>query len=459
MVDSIRYGALDIAVTDRFTRRWDDAGSGATLDGAFFNPEISSTLYAQGWRYLGSTGHRSHADMTGARGAILVRGANAADQMIKPPVRFDLIWTDEKSGAKKNGSVWRPVAPPGYVALGDVWAALSWDAPLTEYYACVRQELAGRRYVREGVIGDMIWDDKKSGARRDVSTWQIRPPQYPTDSTERLILGADLHRAHASHARPSGTVHVLDLPAAVARRNPPAVPVLTSHREPDPVAQITDRAVTVPMTVVKDPGKNIAWQAANSPFYTLERRVNFTLQIFRNNEAGSTPAESSVAVTTGITKEMSEEFSRRTSTTVSASAGIEIKGLSASVETSVTTELGYSSRHSVTQLNSVTKTHGLTTPARSSGALWSATHEIIAIRRNGEAVGGQGGLKFDVDSYFTGQYPRGAQAQMSTEGVGAQEGTLAQAFGETGEPNVPDAEPQGADADEDPRIGEEPRIG
>lgn len=439
MVESVRYGALDIAVTDRFLRRWDDDGSGAAMDGVFFNPDFGGgTLYAQGWRYLGSLGSNTQADITGKRATILVRGANAADTMIKPPVRFELIWNDRGSGAKRDGSVWRPIPPTGYVALGDVFADFSWDAPNPAYYACIRRELAGRSYVREGVIGDLIWNDKKSGSKSDVSIWQIRPPRYPSDSTERLILGADLLRAHSSYDRPTEAVYALDLPAVIAKRNPPERPVLTSHREPDPVAQITDRAVTVPCTIIKDPDKTIAWQVANSPFYTLERRVNYSLQIFRNNEAGTTPAESSVAVTTGVTKEKSEEFSKKTSVTVSASVGVEAKGFSASVSTSVSTELGYSTRTGVSLLNSVTKTHGLTTPPRSSGALWSATHEIVAVRKGGAAIGGQGGLKFDIDHYVTGEYPSSAGVAANVEGIDTPQATTAEAFGET-EANIPDA--------------------
>ncbi len=416
MVESVRHGALDIAVTDRFVRLWDDRGSGATLHGAFFDPLITDAMYAQGWRALGSVGHGgNHDDITGTRATILVRGVNAADAMVRPPTDFQLVWRDEKSGAKQDGSVWRPVAPSGYVALGHVFSR-SWNKPPAHWYACIRRDFAGRRYVRDGVIGDLIWNDQKSGAKTDVGVWQIRSAPYPSDSEERLILGADLILSVNHYSRPTDTVSVLDLPAAVARRNPPPRPVLTSHREPDPIAQVTDRAVIVPCTLVKDPNKTIAWQVANSPFYTLERRVNYTLQIFRNNEAGTVPQPSNRRVTTGVSKERSEEYSRKTSVTVSASAGISIKAFSASIDTSVTTELGYSSRYGVTQFTEDSKDHGLITPPRSSGALWSATHEVIAIRKDGDAVGGQGGLRFDVDSYVTGEFPGSAGVRATVDG-------------------------------------------
>ncbi|WKK27178.1 Vps62-related protein [Streptomyces olivoreticuli] len=441
VVDSVRYGALDIAVTDRFVRVWDDNGSGATLNGSFFNPYISDSMYQQGWRVLGGVGHGGREEINGRYGTVLVRGVSATDPETAPPVRFELIWNDAGSGAKKDGSVWRMIPPAGYVALGDVFQ-LGHGAPDPRWFACVRRNIGGRSYVREGHIGELIWNDKKSGAKKNVSVWQVRAPQYPSDPTERLILGADLYRAVGHHDKPSDTVYVLDLPAAVVKRQPPNPPRLESHAiPPQETGPITDRVVTVPFTTITDPGKTLAWQAANSPFYTLERRVNYRLVLHRDNSAGSETPPDSQAVTTGVTTENSQEYSRRTSVTVSASAGISFKGLSAGVETSATTELGYSTRYSVAQLVSETKTWSLLTPPRKSGALWAARHEIITLRKDGTDVGGRGGLKFDVDSRVTGEYPPAREAESAVrvlvDGIEVADDPKDQPFGEA-ESNVPE---------------------
>ncbi|CAH3135537.1 unnamed protein product, partial [Pocillopora meandrina] len=53
------------------------------------------------------------------------------------------IWTDEGSGGRQYGSFWRVNAPPGFVALGDV-ACNNWSQPTPEFtakYACIRQDL------------------------------------------------------------------------------------------------------------------------------------------------------------------------------------------------------------------------------------------------------------------------------------------------------------------------------
>jgi hypothetical protein len=407
-LDSIRYGALELAVTDQFTRRWDDRGSGASLHGAFFNPNLD-TAYAQGWRYMGSLAHvGNHEDISGRRATILVRGVNAADQMTKPPVRFDLIWRDQGSGANANGAVWRPVAPAGYVALGDVWGGWdSWDAPLLEYYACIRKDFGGRSYVREATIGDLVWWDKKSGAHANVATYKIVPPAYPADSTERLILGADLHVAVGHYNTPDERVYVLDVPASVVKKDPPPVPVLTSSQAPDPreTLPVINRIVTVPCTLIADPGKTLQWQVANSPFYQLERWASYYWQMHYDNTAGSAEQPVSQNVTTGISREKSEEFSKKTGVTVEASAGISFKGLGASVSTSTTTELGYSRRYGETQFSETTQVWPMVTPPRKACALWSPRHEIRSVRKDGTIVGGGSGLVFEVDSRINTEFP------------------------------------------------------
>ncbi|MGY0061164.1 Vps62-related protein [Streptomyces sp. LZ34] len=429
MVESARYGAIDLAVTSGFTRVWDDGGSGGALHGAFFSPKVSWNDWLAGWRVLAHIGRSSHADINNQATALLARSVSG--DILRPPRDFELIWRDAGSGADENGAVWRPIPQDGYVALGDVFTG-SWNKPDPAWHVCVRKEVGGRRYVREAQIAELVWDDRGSGADRDVSVWQVRNPGYPSDSEERLILEADAFVAGNQHnVRPSRTVWVLDLPALVVKRTPPEIPKLDSYEQPDPIAQVTDRSVTVPCTVIKDPNATPAWQVQNSPFYTLERRVNYTLKMFRDNRHGTTEQPDSQSIKTGVATEESKEFSKRTSVSVTASAGINIKAFSTSVTTSVSTELGYSTRYGVTQLNETTTTWSMVTPPRSSGALWAATHEIIAIRKDGDTVGGQGGLKFDVDARVSGEHPGGAGLKTFVDdSETTADGLKAQPFGE-----------------------------
>ncbi|KAL6882932.1 hypothetical protein HDV57DRAFT_465618 [Trichoderma longibrachiatum] len=76
-------------------------------------------------------------------------------------LHYERIWKDEGSGADRDGSFWRPVAPAGYVALGDVASGAGWDAaPSVDDVWCVRGDLV----TRGGFRPESAWDDKGSGA-------------------------------------------------------------------------------------------------------------------------------------------------------------------------------------------------------------------------------------------------------------------------------------------------------
>ncbi|MGW1072323.1 Vps62-related protein [Streptomyces sp. NPDC002537] len=438
MATSIRYGALDIAVTSHFGTLWTDAGSGAKENFSAHAPQMEYADWMGGWTVLAHVARPDHSSLTGKFAVVVARGVNPADELLKPPVRFERIWTDRGSGAKANGAVWRPIPPDGYVALGDVWTGY-WDAPKLGSFVCVRKgAVGGRSYVREGEIGARIWHDRGSGAKDgNCGVWSVVPPAYPLDSTERLLLDVGGFVARGdSWDRPNRTVYVLDLPAVVLKQNPAPAPRQTSHAFPDPreTPKVMDRQVTVPCTVVSDPGKTPGWQTANSPFYTMERRTSYFAQMHNDNSNGGQPQEPTQSVTTGVTESKSKEFSSKTGVTVTAKVGIEVKGLSAGVETSVTRELGYSTRTEVSVMQQQNFTWTLRTAPRTSAVAWSPRHEIRAVRRDGDVVG-QAALVFDVESRTYTQYPPVAAAEKGA--VSDTTATDVEPFG-TVESNLPE---------------------
>ena len=38
--------------------------------------------------------------------------------LLAPPIDFKLIWDDRKTGGGSGVSIWQPIPPPSYVALG-----------------------------------------------------------------------------------------------------------------------------------------------------------------------------------------------------------------------------------------------------------------------------------------------------------------------------------------------------
>ena len=68
---------------------------------------------------------------------------DVGDGYVVSPVRYDLVWKDGKSGvlgSRSSLTVWKPVPPPGYVALGFV-ARYVTKPPSTSMVFCVHQSL------------------------------------------------------------------------------------------------------------------------------------------------------------------------------------------------------------------------------------------------------------------------------------------------------------------------------
>jgi hypothetical protein len=68
---------------------------------------------------------------------------DVGDGYVASPIRYDLVWKDGKSGvlgSRSNLTIWKPVPPPGYVALGLVARYVS-KPPSTNMVYCVHQSL------------------------------------------------------------------------------------------------------------------------------------------------------------------------------------------------------------------------------------------------------------------------------------------------------------------------------
>ncbi len=86
-------------------------------------------------------------------------------------LEYEWRYDDKGSGAKDDVSIWRPLAPPGYVALGDV-AVLDYEAP--PFAARVVRDVPG---VTAKPLGyERIWDDEGSFGAHDVALWSPIPP-------------------------------------------------------------------------------------------------------------------------------------------------------------------------------------------------------------------------------------------------------------------------------------------
>lgn len=427
-----RYGPLELVFSSPgwVWLAWWDKKSGAAKDGSFWAP----WRHTVGDWYLGSIGKKGYAaPLTG----LMVREVDKANEILKPPLRFECIWTDRGTGSTLDGSVWRPIPPPGYVALGDVFTK-GHQAPQEHHFACVRKTFEGRELVRRAEIGNEIWNDRKSGGKYgDVSVWEIITPPYPDGSEERLLVAPGTLTAVPNYDRPGPTdvTWVLDLPAVVETLSGPDVPKMNSYDKPVDLIAKPDRRVTVPYTMVKDDSWPEKDRILKTPFYKIERRRWFKTVMHRDNRNGSNPAEIGHRVDSGVTTERSKEFSLKTGITVGYEAGVQAPGGIASMKShvSLSLELGYSTRTSVSILKSESKEQKLVIPAGKAGALWAQAHELIPLRANGDPIpGASDPLSFSIDSYVTGEYPPKAGVRHLADGTDVTAATLPAADPETG---------------------------
>jgi hypothetical protein len=85
--------------------------------------------------------------------------------------QYTWIWDDTGSGAFTDGSVWRPVVPPGYASLGDV-IVVGHDAPTSATWL-VRDDPG---VLARPLAYEQVWNDTLSLGLHDVALWNPVPP-------------------------------------------------------------------------------------------------------------------------------------------------------------------------------------------------------------------------------------------------------------------------------------------
>jgi hypothetical protein len=276
-----QFGELVLAFTTDFDFRWNDRESGGKYDGSFWQPRPPKGFYA-----LGGVGVKGYDDPSGKVAALCVRAADGASSRapLALPTGYDRIWKDSGSGAKHDGSCWRPKAPQGYVALGDVFNSGHDTPPPLEDAICVRADL-----THDAVAGAFIWDDKDTGSDKDFGAWEIAPPPAFSDPTLGLFA-AGTYVGVDSHDKPKydAVLNVLMVPLPNEVGTNPPEPSLDGYSAPPQrTPEVVDRVVTVPFTAVKDDSRDLRWKVENSPFYQIERKAWYELTIFEHNKTGS----------------------------------------------------------------------------------------------------------------------------------------------------------------------------
>lgn len=403
LAKQIQFGDLILAFTTDFSWRWDDRGSGGSYDGSYFHPQPPSGFHA-----LGSLAFKGYDNPDGKYSSLCVKDASGGGKAaLSKPTGYDLIWKDSGSGARADGSCWRPIPPSGYVALGDVFQS-GYSKPSTSDVMCVNNEL-----VAEGLVGDQIWIDRSTGAHQDFGSWAIQVYTGFKDTTDGIFaVGTFTSRGGSgAHNKPSSSPVLwnLRLPLPTTSGRNAEKPSLGSRTSPPTTTNpVVDRIVTVPYTCIQDKSsrKPLKWIVETTPFYTVERAVSYDLVNFLDNTTGDSQSVYT-EVTTGISKETSETFSINTGISVEASSGVSVLGTGGSVSVTMSVELGYSHSNTVAAFRQETDNVTLSVASGQAGAVWTEKH-TLAVRRGNDRALVSRPISFDTSasSYVFSEYPK-----------------------------------------------------
>lgn len=279
-MEPIRLDNLLINFTTEFLRMWDTDGSRAK-PAAFWRPTPAPDLLP-GYFPLGDVVAPGLGNINGNKVVAVVRESPTPSvdpgkgKALRSPDDFELIWRDSGSGSKKDGAVWRPIPPAGYVALGSV-CSNGHEKPSLNSIRCVRADL-----VIASNASDPLWNDKGSGARQSISAWGALPP---TAAVGEIHLAPGTFAGFNGYSKPTDfMVHSLRLQIPLKINPRPVAPLLRGQTPPALEApQQPTYTASLPWFTVKDPLLTPLEQLQISPVYALERTDKYVLVGYAHN--------------------------------------------------------------------------------------------------------------------------------------------------------------------------------
>ncbi len=264
-MNSLQFKDLLINFTTEFHLLWNDKGSGAHKSASFWRPENSANHLANFFS-LGDISVEGYSQINNRKIVALVSDTNSVNgTALRPPEQWAAVWNNQGSKGSAEVSVWRPIPPPGYVAMGHV-CSVGYESPPLNTIRCVRADL-----VVASHLGPMIWNDKGSRARVDFSAWDIFPPQAKPGEAylaPGTFFGID------DYARPhtQELVHALriELPLQMNALPPPPAPKHGTQQPGTPINP-TIHSCEIPWFAVRDWELKPIEQLQLSPTYRLER--------------------------------------------------------------------------------------------------------------------------------------------------------------------------------------------
>lgn len=196
------------------------------------------------------------------------------------PVDFELIWKETGASSLTRMSIWRPISPVGYVALGMVCSS-DHNKPSYNAVRCVRTDL-----VVPANIGDVLWNDKGTGAKLSFSAWTVEPP---TATAGEIHFAAGTFIGAQAYSKPAtpGIAYALRMQIPIQSNGLPQAPELADYALPTEHKNVTTTQIArLPWFVVRDHIRP-AEQFHESPYYQLKRTDEYVLIGYDRNTSDS----------------------------------------------------------------------------------------------------------------------------------------------------------------------------
>ena len=340
-----KEGSDALAQPLSYVREFDDAGSGASLNGSFWTPMCPAGYVAMGTVAQSGYGAPSLDDVACVR-EDLTRPGEAAP---------DFIWIDEDTGASDWLGTWRIM------------------------------------------ISDMSFHDK---------TW-LETGTFVGQGSEYSCPSGDCWQRPYSH--PVMNVLAVDLPLLIDTPLETWIPQLTGYEQPAlTTSPLMAKTVLVPFTAllggVDFSQGDIVWLLGNSPFVRAERQV-YNKLMFHTINGTSLVQENSLEIVSGVSTTNSETFSHTVGISITVESGVEFLGSGGKVSATMSYEFGYETMHSVTALQEQHITVTIYTPPGKAAACWQQRNVYVVKRHNGTRLDVLAEMEFGMDSYVVDEFP------------------------------------------------------
>ncbi len=373
---SIKMDALEIMFVTDYDFVYNDRGTGASASWSMWSPKLPP-----GYSSLGHYAHASHAKPTTVM--IAIRAGNDPSA-IAYPKDYQRIYHDAGTGGDQDGSIWMPIAPQGYRALGTV-GMNGHGKPPANAVVCVRNDL-----TTYASVGKRLFTDSGSGGDLDLAVHSIKPPNVVQDSKDAFVTSGSF-AAHASYGALTNSEVCYALKVTLPYKNNNITNTEPKQANMKSPPKHTDKKLStvayIPCISIVDPvfANNLAGQVRNTPIYTLERYDFYQLQDFNTNDSNN-DGSMSFAQTTGMTKEHSSSMSHTFG--VSMTRGVEVGAGPVKATASVTLSyaLSQTSSYSTSMMSQQTLTKQFTVPAHGAGAYYTLSHTYKLKRANGDVV-------------------------------------------------------------------------